>query len=333
MAIWGGDGSSKANTAYCDTWDDFIYLFTSPNYKCIGFPETYDGDKVIDLRKKGWLKTRYTVASPSNTKYVYGNGWIILGGSIMDCSLLLLSSDSVNGTNIYDLTFKNFYIISLAGKTASLFETKYWYAGKNFYNCKFSATFDGAAGGSYTAFIYGGTGTNSDISYYYQCSFNFKIHGKFYFSIGQSCTHYCENCLINLTTSEYGIAPQDSTNNYILGGMYRFCKISGKVKLAYWSWTTTTYYIARCGSANVYNVVDLEMDKAPSVGSLNCSISINGYQDSLAAFVCNKTKIEKNGFTFTTSDATRVIGAAEADMTNKSYLESIYFLVGDTPTS
>ena len=332
MAIWGGDGSSKANTAYCDTWDDFIYLFTNANYGHIGFPESYDGDKVIDLRKKGWLKTTYTVASPTNTKYIYGNGWTILGGSIMDCRLLQIARNSVYYSNIYDLTFKNFYIISLASNIASLFETKFNYP-KCFYNCKFSATFDGAAGGSYSAFIYGGTGSNTDTCYFYQCSFNFKIHGKFYFSTGQNCVHYCENCLVNLTTSEYGIAPENSNNNYVVGGIYRFSKITGKVKLAYWSWTTTVYYIAKCSYGNVYNVVDLEMDKAPSVGSLSCGVSITGYQDSLAAFVCNKTKIEKNGFTFYTPDATRVIGATEADMTNKSYLESIYFLVGDTPTS
>lgn len=339
MAIWGGDGKSIDNIAYSDTWEDFLYLLTTPDYNYIGFPAEYSGEKVIDLRKKGWITTGYiTQADPNYStggpaykeKFIYGNGWTILGGSVMNCYLLQLASNSCERCYIYDLTFKNFYIISISLGTAGLFSSngnRYNY----YYRCKFSATLDGAAGGSHVSFIYGATGTNQNEHNFYQCSFNLKIHGYFYFGTGQSISYFFQNCLLNLTSSEYGMIPKSSDNNFLMGGTYQFSKIQGKVKIGYWAWTTGVFYIAKTGYYNVYNVVDIEIDKVPE-GPPNCGISVGG-SSSIAAFVCNKTKIEKNGFTFYTNDSSKAVAVSEQDMTNKSYLESIYFLVGDTPTS
>lgn len=330
MAIWGGDGSTEDNTAYADTWEDFIELWTS-NCMHIGFPVEDQNNnpillenRVIDLRKKGWLTTSYY---SGGTKYVHGNNWTILGGSISSCFLFRISED--DSCRFMDLTFKNFYIISISSY-AGLFKTSYCYT-KEFYRCKISATIDTAGGiGSYTSgLINGGTNTNTDTVSFYQCSLNLKLHGSSYIRGGRNAYLYLENSIMNITTSEYGFWPTNNDLYFQDLTMCRFSKITGNLKLGRWSWSTGEFRVMNL-LYSVYSVIDLEISKAPTVGSLSCRFNNGGY-NGVASFIINKTKAEKNGFTLYSTDTSRIVPTDEVNMTNKAYLESVYFLVGDEP--
>ena len=338
MAIWGGDGSSKENTRYADTWDDFIALFKDGNYTFIGFP-THDqegnlipiSERVIDLRRYPWI-TETSAAGVNNDgkKVVYGNNWTILGPSIRNCFLLKFSQSSETNAYLYDLTIKNAYVFAFENSRAGIFETYGRYY-KYFYRVKVSATFDGVGGSA--MFSYGTTGTNQDVLLMYNCSLNFKIHGSFYLRTSAYAALTMENCLINLQSSEYG---HTGKTDLLDDSVLRFCKIQGSIKLGNWNFSTDVYKIIRPAnySAYAYNVIDLEVHKSSSITTpLKCGVDQCASGSTLACFLINKTKIENNGFTFYSGENPnqQIVGVTQEQLTNRDYLESVYFLVGETP--
>ena len=97
---YGGSGTSKDDPIIIDTLQDLAPLMqkSAGNILHIAFPETYNGPKVIDLRSAGWnpdgrINIDWTTSDHETIRrYVYFNGWTILGLSIMNSFFFLIST-------------------------------------------------------------------------------------------------------------------------------------------------------------------------------------------------------------------------------------------------
>lgn len=314
MAIWGGDGSTYEQMIYADTIEDLKTLLETDlgdnkPYKYIGLPKTYDGDKVLDLRKKGWCAgsgspyINMPYYSGMQERYLYGNGWTILGASILDGNFF--AKGWLPTLYIYDLTIKNAYVYANSYDSSIFGGYKYYLN-----NCKVSATLDGSTS-KWAAVFYGEFDSAIE-----QTSMNIKLHCQALPNYGWFGT--IKNSLIHFETSNKGLF------NYatpLINGWSIFSKIEGTVKPYNTDRTLTISFTSNSG----YNVVDLEVINGGSGSAITYSLSA----PSSSPCIYNSEKVRTN-VTVSTSGA--MFPVTSAEMVSKAHLESINFLVGDAPT-
>ena len=327
MAIWG-NGTSESDPVYFDTWEDFQTALSISNYTYLEFA-TKDinnnyiplENRVMDLRKKGWFSGA-AIRIQGKTK-IKGNGWTILGMSIMNGSVI-----NESNVTVQDLIIKNMYIYANDG--SSIFHV---HGGTStFSNCKFSGVFDSSNNNTITVFNLGSNYGSSSTGRIYieRCSFNFKIHNYIYLLGYYAGPPTFDNCLFNFTSSDYGtrflINPNKTTHTSYYWAIYRFCKFSGGLIIRDYEQTPNLICI---NSNTAFCVFDIDVRYLTEPSSNPVLISYNGSITNSTS-VINKDKIHlPEGIDFSVPSC--VAKCSASDMVNKSYLESVYFLVGDEP--
>lgn len=336
MAILGGGGHSANDPIYVDTLESFKEVFEDETnkYTYIAFPEVYDGPKVIDLRARGWnpINIGYRAVLSSN-RYVYFNGWTILGLNVMDSWFFCACSADSNGrtTYIYDLIVKNAYVLAVTGAACCFCNA---YGGYTYFvRCKFSAIID--ANNNHASFMwigynaYGNGSADRRFSAS-QCSFNIELHTQSNGSNCQVCVignpagwvdNYGNiiNCIFNTISPFYRVSGNDDYF-YVYRGIFRFCKWIGNVNLY-----RRVFKFIGGFSNSAYNVVDTDI------------ISSNG-SDTTTIYVAfgsginliNTDRIHSSTIQYQLSRCTKV---TQAQMLDRDYLNSIEFICGETPSS
>lgn len=319
MAIWGGDGSTRDQAVICNTFEDLKTLLEATEegrlkYKHIALDDSIPvGDRIMDLRKEGWYTNYINIPYDSSTGsvYLYGNNWIILGPSILSGSLIYKNWYTV--LHINNLTIKNAYVYANGNNSCVLSGSNY-----HFEKCKFSATLDGSTN-NYIAYFMN-KGTTSGRIEVYQCSFNLKLH-KFARLHDYLSFNAVANSLFNFESSYSGVNSSESYSLYGNSGYTKtlFTKLTGNIKFTRGADTNRISFQSNSG----YNVVDINF----SSDGANHTVHVEGNSSSVSIW-----NTERCGANITPSVGTSVASVTTADMVNKNYLESIDFLVGDTPT-
>lgn len=343
MAILGGGGHSANDPIYVDTIESFKEVFedSTNKYTHIAFPDIYDGPKVIDLRSRGWNPINIGYRSEwSASRYVYFNGWTILGLSIMDSWFFSTSysSNSSYQTYIYDLIMKNTYILAVTGDACCFCESSS--SNTNFIRCKFSALID--ANNSNAGFMWpffngvgsGSTGRKFSAT---QCSFNMELHTQ---SSGESCivrvignpgnsnanTGTMINCIFYTKSPFYRLTTNQNLANqsYIYNGVFRFCKWIGSIDLY-----RRYVFFVKGENNSAYNVIDTDFYSRWSSGT---STTIFSSSFGSGVNLINTDRVHSVASVIQYS-LTRCTQVTQAQMLDRDYLSSIEFICGDTPST
>lgn len=325
MAHISGNGTSKNDMYLVDDYDSFIEAITSsgssPFY--IGFPEVYNGPKVIDLRSRGWITsaTKFT----RETTYVYFNGWTILGASIKN-TRWLTNYDNYKYVTINDLIVKNLYILGIESSS-------YGFANQSrggtlvFNRCKFSCCTDSLY--SHTSLFYCTDGSVT----YNQCSFNVKFNegansSDLAYNDGHPSSSIFINCIINITNIKNTSSEMQNSGNLsdvwsTINGRFQFCKITGLVRRIVPQSSSQTNMFISFDSLSAYNVVEVESNTTQP-------LQIRSSQNGTICAIYNKDLLA-NHTDGGSSVAVRALTAAQ--MVDQDYLNSIDFICGDPPES
>ena len=341
MAILGGGGHSANDPIYVDTLESFKEVFEDETnkYTYIAFPEVYDGPKVIDLRARGWNPINIGYRSEWNAnRYIYFNGWTILGLSIMDSWFFSTAyhSDTYR-TYIYDLIMKNTYILAVTGQACCFCESGTGVT--TFIRCKFSALIDANnsnAGFMWPIFTGVGSGSTGRKFNATQCSFNIELHTQ---STGENCTvkvignvansnthgGTMINCIFYTKSPFYRLTTNQNYGNqaYIYNGIFRFCKWIGNIDLY-----RRYCFFVRGENNSAYNVVDTDFYSRWSSGT-STTILYSAFSSGINLINSDRVHSVASVIQYSLSHCTKV---TQAQMTDQDYLNSIEFICGETPS-
>jgi len=340
---YGGSGASKDDPIVIDTLQDLAPLMqkSAGSVLHIAFPETYNGPKVIDLRSAGWnpngrINIDWTTDGIQTIRrYVYFNGWTILGLSIMGSFFLNLVINGRTNANekqiyFYDLTIKNAYILGGEGE-AWLFRTEASYGCRiYFYRCKFSMMLD-----SQTASTYAFASTVDEEEFYFlQCSFNIRLNSNnasysYKTWIMNDFRQYrwlMRNCIMNIRSNNFRAWGTSDNDSLVTCTNMQFSKIVGDIKCTASGSTEVKLLFSKSGC--FYNVVDMAYRHYTEEGVVRIS------------FGTGMNIVNKDNFKFSNGNAmadSEITGNNKSVITTEQmldadYLNSINFIVGDPPS-
>lgn len=339
---YGGSGTSKDDPIIIDTLQDLAPLMqkSAGDILHIAFPETYSGPKVIDLRAAGWnpdgrINIDWTTGSEKNIRrYIYFNGWTILGLSIMNSYFFNLYIDNAK-TNanqkqiyFYDLTIKNAYILG-GGSDAFLFrEQSSWGSRIIFQRCKFSIVLDSQTNSTYAFAL------NSDEEEYnfFQCSFNIQLNSTSssyktqIMNDSKRDRWLMRNCIMNIRSTNFRQWGNTTSDCPVLCSNMQFSKIVGDVKCT--GGNNTEVPILYSYSGCFYNVVDMAFRHYRTDGAV--------WFD----FGTGKNIVNGDNCKYSNGNAmaaSAIAGGSKSVITTEQmldadYLNSINFIVGDPPS-
>ncbi len=340
MAILGGGGFSANDPIYVDTIESFKEVFEdqTKKYTHIAFPEVYNGPKVIDLRSRGWnpINIGYRTILESH-RYVYFNGWTILGLNVMDSWFFCASTGAYGKTTyIYDLIVKNAYMLAVTASTCCFCNSGGGYT--YFVRCKFSGIID--ANNNHASLMwpqysaYGSGSTDRRVSAS-QCSFNIELHTQSTGGNSSSCQvkvigncnntngNYGDmiNCMFNTISPFYRAGNND--NFVIYEGTFRFCKWTGAIDLY-----TRFHRFIKGNTNSAYNVVDTDIYCRWSDSS-NTTVYVN-FGSGINLINTDRVLSIVSTISYSLSHCSKV---TQAQMMDRDYLNSIEFICGETPPS
>lgn len=340
---YGGSGTSKDDPIVIDTLQDLVPLMqrSAGSVLHIAFPEVYSGDKVIDLRAAGWnpdgrININWSTDNHETIRrYVYFNGWTILGLSIMNSYFFNLvingSTSNANEKQIYfyDLIIKNAYILG-GGSEAWLFRTEASYGFRMyFYRCKFSMMLDSQTTSTY-AFAYI---ADEEEYYFLQCSFNIQVNSTstnlmtWIMNDRARSRWLMRNCIMNIRSTNYRCWDSGSDRSLVVCANMQFSKIVGDVKCV--TGTSTEVAILYSATGCFYNVIDMAFRHYRTDGTVKFDFG------SGKNIVNNSNLKYSNGNAIAASNVTggnkNVVTTAQ--MLDADYLNSINFIVGDPPSN
>ena len=339
---YGGSGTSKDDPIVIDTLQDLAPLMqkSAGSILHIAFPETYNGPKVIDLRAAGWnpdgrINIDWTTDSHQTIRrYVYFNGWTILGLSIMNSFFfnLVISGASSNASEkqiyFYDLTIKNAYILG-GGSEAWLFRTEASYGCRvYFYRCKFSAMLDSQTTSTYAFALC----ADEEEYYFFQCSFNIQLNNTstsyktWIMNDYQRYRWLMRNCIMNIRSTNFRPWGSTADQSLVNCANMQFSKIVGDIKCVSGSSTDVKLLFSQSGC--FYNVVDMAYRHHRTDGAV--------WFD----FGTGKNIVNKDNCRYSNGNAmaaSAIAGGSKSVITTEQmldadYLNSINFIVGDPPS-
>lgn len=339
---YGGSGTSKDDPIVIDTLEDLAPLMqkSAGSILHIAFPEVYSGDKVIDLRAAGWnpdgrININWSTDNHETIRrYVYFNGWTILGLSIMNSYFfnLVISGSSTNASEkqvyIYDLIIKNAYILG-GGSEAWLFRSEASYGSRIiFYRCKFSMMLDSQTTSTY-AFGYI---ADEEEFQFFQCSFNIQVNStsknlKTWIMNDRSRNRWLmRNCIMNIRSTNFRPWDYNADSSLVICANMQFSKIVGDVRCVAGNSAEVPMLYSPTGC--FYNVVDMTFRHYRTDGTV------------YFGFGSGKNIVNYSNFKYSNGNA---MAASNVNGNNKSvittaqmldadYLNSINFIVGDPPS-
>lgn len=338
---YGGSGTSKDDPIVIDTLQDLAPLMqkSAGSILHIAFPETYSGPKVIDLRAAGWnpdgrINIDWTTDEDQTIKrYVYFNGWTILGLSIMNSFFFNLvisgttSSASKKQIYFYDLTIKNAYILG-GGSEAWLFRSQASYGCRvYFYRCKFSMMLDSQTTSTYAFAL----SVDEEEYYFLQCSFNIQLNSTSNSYKTWIMNDYkrniwlMRNCIMNIRSTNFRSWDDINIQSLVNCANMQFSKIVGDIKCTSAIGEVKLLYSA---SGCFYNVVDITYRHYRNDGSVCFNF---GSGKNIVNYDNCKYN---NGNAMPTSAITKYNAnlITTAQMLDADYLNSINFICGDPPS-
>lgn len=339
---YGGSGTSKDDPIVIDTLEDLAPLMqkSAGSILHIAFPEVYSGDKVIDLRAAGWnpdgrINIDWTTGNAEDIRrYIYFNGWTILGLSIMNTYFFNLvisggtSSAAMKQIYFYDLIIKNAYILG-GGSDAWLFRSEAsWGCRIYFYRCKFSMMLD-----SQTASTYAFALSADEEEYnFFQCSLNIQVNSSYRAYKTQIMNDLkrgrwlMRNCIMNIRSTNF--RPWSTGNDCLVNcANMQFTKIVGDVKCT--EANSTEVAILWSDSGCFYNVIDMAFRHNRNDGTVNfyfgAGKNIVNYSN------CKFNNGNAMGASYITGSNKNVVTTEQ--MLDADYLNSINFIVGDPPSN
>lgn len=280
----------------------------------------------IDCRKDPWIvDTTTTYPDNKNDSHldqfltIDGHNTTIEGLSVRNTSFMKMNFEGVRSPHVIikNFNFKNFYVLALSS-SAYLFDLVFNVNNANvrffvtFENCRFSGVVDDINSAQSNLFNFSKPLYNSqavDLSLL-NCSFNIKSSEKA--SIVDETTRLLiENSLFNINTFREHNMVMDSSVEYIRPNTMIFSKFTGKA--------INNSRLKIGGINNAYNVYDIQADNINGVSLFNMTGS--------DTCLLNTTKLTGNS-----SLATKYLQVTQSQMTDKDYLNSIGFPVGDPPS-
>lgn len=340
---YGGSGTSKDDPIVIDTLADLVPLMqkSAGSVLHIAFPETYSGPKVIDLRAAGWnpdgrLNINWSTDNHETIRrYIYFNGWTILGISIMNSFFfnMVISGSSSNASEkqvyIYDLIIKNAYILGGVGE-AWLFRVQASYGFRlSFYNCKFSMMLDSQVASTYAFALV----DDEEEIYFFQCSFNIQLNSSsrsYKTWIMNDWRRYrwvLRNCIMNIRSINFRSWDSDSSQSVVNCANMQFSKIVGDVRCV--DGSSTEVAMTNSSTGCYYNVVDMAFRHYRTDGTVKFN------------FASGKNIVNYSNCKFSNGNAmptSAITGSNKsvvttAQMLDADYLNSISFIVGDPPSN
>jgi len=340
---YGGSGTSKDDPIVIDTLEDLAPLMqrSAGGTLHIAFPETYSGPKVIDLRAAGWnpdgrLNINWSTDNHETIRrYVYFNGWTILGLSIMNSFFLnlVISGSSTNASEkqiyFYDLTIKNAYILAGGGE-AWLFRSEASYGSRiYFYRCKFSAMLDSQTSHTYAFNLV----TDEEELYFLQCSFNIQLNNTstsyktWIMNDWRRSRWLMRNCIMNIRSTNFRSWDGNTDQSLVNCANMQFSKIVGDVKCV--AGGSTEVPILKSASGCFYNVVDIAFRHYRTNGTVY--FGFGGGKNIVNNSNCKFSDGNAMAAQYITGDNKNVVTTAQ--MLDADYLNSINFIVGDPPSN
>ena len=280
----------------------------------------------IDCRKDPWIVDTTTThpdnpgSSDNQFLTIDGRNTTIEGLSIRNSSFMEMKFSGTHKPHVIikNFNFKNFYVLALSS-SASLFDLVFNINNENvrffvtFENCRFSGVVDDINSAQSNLFKFSKPLNYSravDLSLS-NCSFNIKSSEKA--RIADETTRLLiENCLFNINTFRENNATSDSSVEYIRPNTMIFSKFTGKA--------INNSRLKIGGINNAYNVYDIQANGTNGVSLLDMTGS--------DTCLLNTTKISTGGSAY----ASKYLLVTQSQMTDKDYLNSIGFPVGDPPS-
>ena len=279
----------------------------------------------IDCRKDPWIVDTTTTHPDNNNGSdnqfltIDGHNTTIEGLSVRNASFMKMNFTGSHRPHVIikNFNFKNFYVLALSS-SASLFDLVFNFNNENvrffvtFENCRFSGVVDDINSAQSNLFNFSKPLTYSravDLSLL-NCSFNIKSSEKA--SIADETTRLLiENSLFNINTFREYNTTMDSSVEYIRPNTMVFSKFTGNV--------INNSRLKIGGTNNAYNVYDIQADNIKGVSLLDMTGS--------DTCLLNTTKL-----TGSSGYAAKYLQVTQSQMTDKDYLNSIGFPVGDPPS-
>ena len=340
---YGGSGTSKDDPIVIDTLEDLAPLMqrSAGSILHIAFPETYSGPKVIDLRAAGWnpdgrININWSTDNHETIRrYIYFNGWTILGLSIMNSYFLnlVISGSSTNANEkqiyFYDLIIKNAYVLA-GGSEAWLFRSEVSYGCRiYFYRCKFSVMLDSQTNSTYAFALC----ADEEEYYFLQCSFNIQLNSTstsyrtWIMNDWERHRWLMRNCIMNIRSTNYRCWDSNSDQSLVNCTNMQFSKIVGDVKCV--AGGSTEVAILHSQSGCFYNVVDMAFRHYRTDGTVK--FNFGGGKNIVNYSNCKYSNGNAIAASNITGSNKNVVTTAQ--MLDADYLNSINFIVGDPPSN